>query len=198
MAGPVVFIITGGRAEGKSSLAISLASILESRSFTVGGVIARGRWKDGRRSGFDLVVPGNHNPVPLADALCPGTNGSRDVADSGSPPVTAGRFIFNPAALAMGNSAIDDAIKEELDLIILDEVGAAEIEGRIWAVALRRLLGEYSGVLLLITARKNLTAVLSHFGIGPAGIFCTGSTTSEEAAAALTSHINKSGKNGTG
>ncbi len=214
MAPPVVFIITGNKAEGKSSLASSLATIIESRNFSVGGLVARGRWKQGRRSGFDLVVFGSDNPVPLADAISPcepapdrfgypyrsrkGPTVGRDNTNSGAEALTAGRFIFNPAALEIGNSAIEDAMKEERDLIIVDEVGAAEIEGRLWAGALRRLLGAYRGVLLLITARKNLTAVLTHFRIDPAGIFCTGTTTPEGAAAVISGHINKCTENGKG
>ncbi len=81
---------------------------------------------------------------------------------------------------------------------MLDEVGTAEIEGRIWSRALIRSLQEFRGVLLLIINRKNLPAVLDHFNIKPAGVIDIAVSTPGEAAATLTGYIEPTGKYGTG
>ncbi|TVR71989.1 MAG: hypothetical protein EA408_07920 [Marinilabiliales bacterium] len=112
--------------------------------------------------------------------------------------VTAGSFAFNPEAIRKGHTIIRKAVTEKCDVIFLDEVGAAEMEGKIWAEALSSLLDSHTGITVLVTSRKNLTSVIKHWDLAPAGIFDIDHVTPVKAAEAVISNLKPTGGYGKG
>ncbi len=211
MAGPRIFIITGAKGGGKSSFAAALAKILAGKNCKAGGLIAPGRVEGGIRSGFSLAYPDGSIIMPLATrTTSPRTgNGPTDGSIIMPLPVgiasprtgtgpTAGSFVFIPEAIEKGLSIIQKAVKERCDVIFLDEVGAAEMEGRIWAAALSSMLDSHTGITVLVTSRRNLTSVMKHWDLVPAGIFDIDNITPAKAAEAIISHIKSTGNYGKG
>jgi nucleoside-triphosphatase THEP1 len=98
-------------------------------------------------------------------------NQGRPETETGGEQVKAGNFIFFRPALLEGKKIIENAILYRPDIIILDEIGSLELEGRIWAGTLESLLERWRGILILTVRQKFLKSVISHWKLNPAGIF---------------------------
>ncbi len=155
---PAIFIITGERGEGKTTFAAKLALILQENNFAVKGIIAE-RYTDGPATGFMLTDPAGGISIPLA-----GKTGTGSENRTGS-------FIFSREAIKKGNSIISDAIQACSEVIFIDEVGAGELDGKIWAKPLEMLLKTYPGILVLTVRKKFLERVTCHWQIDPVAVF---------------------------
>jgi len=51
-----------------------------------------------------------------------------------------GNFYFNPDVLRRGNEALNDPQILNTDLIVIDEIGIFELDGKIWADVVSRLI----------------------------------------------------------
>ena len=119
-----VFLITGDQGEGKSTLVRALAGALRASGLSVGGIHAPGYWTDGRRAGFDV-----------ADLL---GGESRPLCRTEGPEAwqKQGPFRFSPEGLAFGLEALAEALRRDVDIIFVDEVGPLELQGKGWASGL--------------------------------------------------------------
>lgn len=153
-----IFIITGDRGEGKTTFAANLAGILQENNFSVKGIIAE-RYTEGPATGFRLADPAGGTSITLAEKT-----GTGSVNRTGS-------YIFYPEAIKKGKSIISDAIKGGTEVIFIDEVGAGELDGKIWAEPLEMLLRTYSGILIITVRKKFLERVTFHWQINPVAVF---------------------------
>ena len=64
------------------------------------------------------------------------------VQASASAAVTVGPYVFEPAAFAAGNAATVRAIRDGVDIIVVDEVGPLEFRGLGWSPGVRTALEE--------------------------------------------------------
>jgi len=79
------------------------------------------------------------------------------VRDSGEAAVTVGPYVFDPAAVEGGNTAIVRAIREGLNVIVIDEIGPLEFRGLGWAPGLRAALDECAETQeLIVVVRPSL------------------------------------------
>lgn len=115
-----IFIVTGAQGEGKTSRCIELVNQLKEANESVGGIVARGYWKDNTRSGFDLVDLSTQKKFPFA---------TREIVEDW---FKIKAFYFNPDAIAMGELILRKACLEN-DWIVLDEIGNLDINGAIWS-----------------------------------------------------------------
>lgn len=155
---PAIFIIKGERGEGKTTFAANLAALLQEKNFSVKGIIAE-RHTEGTATGFRLTDPAGGTGIPLAEKT-----GTGSLNRTGS-------YIFYREAIRKGKSIISDAIKENSEVIIIDEVGAGELDGKIWAEPLEMLLRTYTGILIITVRKKFLERVTSHWQINPVAVF---------------------------
>jgi nucleoside-triphosphatase len=165
---PVV-IITGERGAGKTTLAAAVVERLHETGLRVGGILALGTYRDGRRHSFDIVAlaSGERRPLSSRDPL-PGWVEERC-------------FWVDPAGYALGNAALcaDDA-----DVVVIDEVGPWELAGSGWAARLDALVtGDVP--LLLVIRGKCLFDVVSRWSLEPAAIVEAGEGEAEAIAALL-------------
>lgn len=150
----VAGVVTGRRSRGKTTAVGRVVEILRREGLGVGGILAPGELREGRRWSVDLLDLESGRRVPMA---------TRDPA---SPWPTLGSFRVNPEALEVGHRALSPEVARRCDLVVVDEVGPWELAGEGWAGALEALYG--TGVPLLLVARRSLVKdVMARFA--PAG-----------------------------
>ncbi|GAP43610.1 nucleoside-triphosphatase THEP1 [Lentimicrobium saccharophilum] len=162
-----LFIITGEQGSGKTSLLKALSTSLAQRGKTCGGILAHGKWDDNLRSGFDLEFIPDGKTVTLCE----------------SAPregwIRFRRFWFNPLAFDLGKLWLTESIVKKPEVLMLDEIGPAEMENGGWAAILPGLFAEARHRLVIVTVRARLSeAVVERWNLSPAGIFEAGTAIS--------------------
>ena len=148
-----VFIISGRSGEGKTSLLKQVIEILHKKGVDIFGFYAEGKWEQETRSAHCLVEIKNNTRIELCT-----TNKTKGW-------IKEKRFYFNPEAIKIGNKIIEQATKSNAHLIVIDEIGPFELQGKIWAQEFLHLL-EHSHLPVLITTKQKLiNAVATKFGI---------------------------------
>lgn len=147
----ILGVVTGERGTGKTSTLQCVVERLAAEGLRVGGVLAPGELRDGRRWSIDLLEVGSGRRSPMA------------TRDPESPWPVLGPFAVNPAALERGRRALAPERVGAYDLVVMDEVGPWELAGEGWASALDALRG--TGTPLLLVVRRDLVPdVLARFG----------------------------------
>ncbi|MFA5137697.1 MAG: nucleoside-triphosphatase [Elusimicrobiota bacterium] len=151
-----VFILAGERGEGKSTAVAAWAQELRRSGMSVGGIHAPGLWGDGRRAGFDVVdlLTGQRRVLCRSDGL-----------DS---PIRVGLFRFDPEGLSFGLKALAEARKRGVDVLLVDEVGPLELDGKGWAPELDILVREFRGTMVWVVRRGLVEEVKKRWGLGSA------------------------------
>ncbi len=138
----VVGIVTGEKGQGKTTRMGEVVARLRELGVRVGGVLAPGEMREGRRWSMDLVDLGTGRRIPM---------GTRN-PESGWPKV--GAFHVNPEAMELGLTALSPQRVAGYDLVVLDEVGPWELAGQGWSPVLEALYG--TEVPLLPVVRRSL------------------------------------------
>ena len=147
-------IITGERGAGKTTLAAAVVERLRAADMRVGGILAPGVYRDGRRYSFEVlaVATGERRPLSARDPE-PGW-------------IEEQCFWVDPAGYALGNAALAAG---DADVVVVDEVGPWELAGSGWAARLDALAaGDVP--LLLVVRGKCLFDVVTRWGLEPAAI----------------------------
>jgi len=139
-----VCLLVGDRGCGKTSTLQMLVAELELGGYRVGGLIAKGLWRDNERYGFDLLDLKTKVNCPLC----------RRDADN----VTSqhGPYGFFATGLEFGVAALGIEALREVDLVIIDEIGPLELRGEGWAQPLTTVIKELSCPVIL-TVRSRLS-----------------------------------------
>jgi len=124
---PRMILITGDPQSGKSTLLETLISVLRGQHITTAGILAKGLWDSGVRSGFHLIDLKRNERVQLARRL---THRKKDSI----------AFEFFPSGIQAGQRALSRASCAGADVVIVDEVGRLETDGKGWAPLLPPLL----------------------------------------------------------
>ena len=138
----VLGVVTGEKGQGKTTRMGEVVARLRERGIRVGGILAPGEIRDGRRWSMDLLDLGTGRRVPMA---------TRD-PESFWPRV--GAFQVNPEAMELGRAALSPEGAAGYDLLVLDEVGPWELAGEGWSPVLEALYG--TEVPLLPVVRRSL------------------------------------------
>ncbi len=176
----VAGVITGDRREGKTTCAGAVIEALRGEGFRVGGILAPGEIRDGRRWSIDLLDLGTGRRLPMA------------TRDPESPWPTVGAFRVNPEALELGRQALLPQVALEQDLLVVDEVGPWELAGEGWSSALEVLQGR-EVPLLLVVRRGLLSDVLARFAPQGAPVWDVAITGAEDIAEAVGAALHGAG-----
>ncbi|MBP7585363.1 MAG: DUF2478 domain-containing protein [Spirochaetes bacterium] len=114
-------IITADKGGGKTTFIKSVAELLAWHDIPHAGFYAEGSWDGNARSSFSLTLLPELTIMPLCDR-------------TSEEWQSCGRFRYNPAALEKGNEIIKRSGPD--DIVLMDEIGRQELEGRVWAGAL--------------------------------------------------------------
>lgn len=164
-----VVVLTGERLSGKTTLAAAAVERLHASGLTVGGVLAPGTLRDGKRFSFDLVDLASRETVPY---------GSREQREGW---LEESCFWVNPDAVARGRVALS---RGGLDVVVVDEVGPWELGGSGWARELDTLV-EGGGRLLLVVRHRCLEGVLARWRLDGARVLEVSESRAETLAEAL-------------
>lgn len=115
-----IFIVTGDIHEGKSTFVRQFSDFLLKEGKTAGGFITRGTSKNGVRENFSLFDIKTQKEHAFIS--------SEEVENW----TKFKRFYFNPDTFIKGMKIIQDSVKDNSDLIILDEIGYMETEKNGW------------------------------------------------------------------
>lgn len=148
MDAPALFIITGPRSAGKTTLCAGLVRLARQAGRQVAGVLSIGVFEDGQKVAIDVQDLRSGERRRLAQRR-----------QAGQPVVGAQTpgWHFDPSALAWGNTLLQTATPT--DLLIVDELGPLELEqGQGWTAGLPALdSGFYRWSLVVI--RPELLAI---------------------------------------
>ncbi len=158
-------IITGDAGSGKTTLAAAVVERLAARGVRVGGFLAPGSWRDGRRWAFDLEDVATRRRVPLA-------------AREGPAEWPAeGGYCVNPLAMEAGRQALAAARQGMAKVVVVDEVGPWELRGRGWRKELDLLASSPPPLLALVVRRRCVDAVVARWRLTVLAVYDV--TTSE-------------------
>jgi len=136
---------------GKTTFLQRQAARLRAGGRSIGGIAAPTLFERDRRVGYDLVDLHTGSRQPLAR-----------LADSNYARPAVGDYVFDPAAIALGNTTIISAVRNGLDVVAIDEVGPLEFRGEGWAPALRQSLRDLRPEQeLIVVVRPTLVDELS-------------------------------------
>ncbi|MGA2822324.1 MAG: nucleoside-triphosphatase [Bacteroidales bacterium] len=124
---PSILIITGEIGQGKTTYTQNLVKLFQEKGYRVGGFLAIGIHENDKRTGFDLLDIRNSRQFELC----------RDTPHKNR--IKSGNYYFNRAALADGNELIALNNLEEMQLVVIDEVGPMEMKNQGWAESITRL-----------------------------------------------------------
>ncbi|MEZ4598726.1 MAG: nucleoside-triphosphatase [Syntrophotaleaceae bacterium] len=159
--GPLI-LISGPPHIGKSSLVAELVRQLRALGWRIAGILAEGHWQNDRRSAFTLIDLSDGKRTPLAVRT--------DPAGSGGFP-----YAFYPEGLAAGRLALSLSHCAGADILVVDEVGSLEIQGKGWADHLRPLL-ELPVIHLWVVQSARVAGVCRRWGISPLHVICADET----------------------
>jgi nucleoside-triphosphatase THEP1 len=141
----------------------------------------------GRRTGYDALDLSTGDRV----ALC-----RTDVPDQ---LLSAGQFSFFPEGFEFGfRVLLNNRHREHPDLVILDEVGPLELDGKGWAPALSEILAGDAPLLLLTVRPKLVDRVCRQWHLQPAALWNSERLDLAEATRALLNMTGRSGSPLTG
>jgi nucleoside-triphosphatase THEP1 len=161
--------VTGERGSGKTTLAAATVELLRASGRRVGGILAPGARRDGARFSFDVVdlATGARRPLACREPQ-PGWR-------------EEGSFWVDPAGLALGRTAL---AADQVDVIVVDEVGPWELRGAGWSRELKQLLAGATP-LLLVVRRECLDAVVARWSLAGVTVFDVAKASPPQVAAAL-------------
>ena len=94
----------------------------------------------------------------------------------------------------MGQDILDDPMICDNDLVIVDEIGPFELDGKIWANSLTRLLDRQCCALLLVVREQLITEVIQKWKLNDPVIIDIEQTKNDQAAAIISSKLGRAGK----
>jgi len=172
---PVTVLITGSKGKGKTTLAGAVVRELQNRGYSVAGILSRGLWKDGTRSGFDIVDVETGQVAPLAR-----------IGEASN--VMFGPFSFFQNGLRVGQEALCREKLLNADVVIVDEIGRWEMEDGGWAPQLNTLRQLPRKATILVVRDQFADEVANRWGRGSAIRFLVPQTSAEQVLAALSAN----------
>jgi len=155
MQTPGIFIITGPVQGGKTTFLAELCKVLEVRGLKIGGFLCPGGFDAGERSGFSLKNIGTGAEVAMASVM------------ETKYWMKYRRFWFNPDAFKQGRKWMQACLRQEPDMLIIDEVGPMELEGAGWSDLLKDLAKATNAIQLWNVRENSLKEVMQRWNISP-------------------------------
>jgi nucleoside-triphosphatase THEP1 len=157
-----IHLLCGPPRSGKTTALQEIVAAARAANLDLAGFTARGSFRDGVRSGFDLQFLDGSGSMPLCRATAAPRGPARvDLDAAGGPRV--GHFCFETAALAAGDHALTRAV--HADRVIVDEVGWLELAGGGWDRGVKQLVARGRGTILLVVRDELVLPVRARYAI---------------------------------
>ncbi len=153
-----VIIVAGDQGSGKTTFLSDVVGLVSER-IIVGGVLAKGTWQGAERDSFTLEDVGRGRSLLFCQ--CTPVSGWERIR----------RFYVNPAGQEFGEQALSEENLGASRLVVIDEVGPFELQGKGWTGPLQRL-SRKKGIILLLAVRRALVGeVIRHWGFDGVTLF---------------------------
>jgi nucleoside-triphosphatase THEP1 len=133
---------TGPKHGGKTTSANHLVQTIRTEGFVITGILQPSIYDNDELIGFDVLDIQNQKRMPLARGKKKSKN-------------TKGSFNFLKDGLEFGNAVLSSEATKSADLVIIDEFGPLELEGKGWRRNINSLLS-CSNAIILIIIRQGL------------------------------------------
>ncbi len=137
-------IVTGPPGSGKTTLCQSYVREWERLGWHVGGLLCPEVVQGGQRIGSNACDLLSGQTVPMTRLI----NG---------PPLeghTIGKYVISNRGICFGRKALNRALAESCDFVVIDEVGPLELQGSGLAESVKACIS--SGLILIIVVRNSL------------------------------------------
>lgn len=177
-----IWVLTGGPGDGKTALALQLASRLRQAGAGVAGIVAPASVSTRRAvpaDAYDILDLDSGRRAPLCRL------------GGGSGRERTGRFTFTAEGLALGRAALARAAARRCEVVVVDELGPLELRGGGLAPAFTALLDDPPAALLLVVRRTLVDAVVARWNLRVVSIWDAGATDAGQAAADVLAALGK-------
>ncbi len=175
-----IIIITGKQGSGKTTFLQEMIFGLTRKGIQIAGILAEGFWKNYERDHFELIDLKSKNSI----LFC-----SREPKEGWEK---LNRFYINPDGQKFGEAALDPDYLKNADIVVIDEIGPFELEGKGWAKAIESVLMKLPEVNMIWVVRDNLLSeVARYFKIKPLKIFNVEEVCAENVAGYIMQSILK-------
>ena len=170
-----VFIITGETGSGKTTYLLKLIEELKRKASSIAGFAALSIPGDGASGSYNILDLVSGKILSLA------TRGFNEGWEQ------IGNFYFNPAGIQMGKEILEDPLIINNDLIVVDEIGPFELDGKVWAESLTHLLNGQNCSVLLVVREQLVSRVIQQWRLEDAMIIKIGQIKPEQVAVTIRS-----------
>jgi nucleoside-triphosphatase THEP1 len=148
-----IFIITGKIGSGKTTFLKKLISGLQEHSLSVSGFLAMKSSikKSGWNYNLSFIDTGESIPLLSGEQV--------------QGWIKTGNFYFNPEAIDRGNRILNDAQIFRKDLVVVDEIGIFELEGKIWSDSISLLVKKPVNIMIWVVRDTLVEKVIKKWGI---------------------------------
>lgn len=136
---PDVFIVTGKKHEGKTTLAYNLAQEAINNGSRVGGILSLSINEDGKRAGYAVLDLKSGKTTPLAS-----TKPFDDYAEACGP------YYFYKEGFDFAYAALDVDYIDDREIVFIDEVGWIELMNKGFSKNIKELLNFKINTLILV------------------------------------------------
>lgn len=143
-----VVLITGEIGSGKTTLISAISTRLKASGIVTGGIIASAVYENGTKTGYKIQDVSVNKEMQLSHI-----NDTEGLA-------RVGRYFFIPEAIEFGRDALSVERNRNSQMVLIDEIGAWELQGQGWAGSLNELIINCN-MPLIITVRKSFLELVT-------------------------------------
>jgi len=172
-----VIIITGEIGSGKTTLISAISSRLTDSGIKTGGIIAAAIYEQDIKTGYTIT--------DVATGLKTLLSHTKDTEGM----ARVGRYFFVPEAIDFGREALSVLRNRASQIMLIDEIGAWELQGQGWASSLNELIINCD-MPLVITVRKSfVNLVIENWMLQDPIIIQADTTSADEAYAEIDKYV---------
>ncbi|HRS53392.1 MAG TPA: nucleoside-triphosphatase [Bacteroidales bacterium] len=141
-----IILIEGSKGEGKTSLINDIIYELQNKNTKIGGILAPAIYNNKHKHcGYDIIDLKSKNRKELA----------KEKPFKENTPFV-GNYYFNETAIAFGKEVLLPENLQDVDIIIIDEVGPWELENQGWAKNINLIIKQ-SNLPMIWAVRRGIT-----------------------------------------
>jgi len=143
-----VVLITGEIGSGKTTLITAISARMKASGIVAGGIIASAIYENEVKTGYKIRDVSLNKEMQLSHIY--DTEGLARV----------GKYFFIPEAIEFGRDALSVERNRNSQIVLIDEIGAWELQGQGWATSLNELIINCD-MPLILTVRKSFLELVT-------------------------------------
>jgi nucleoside-triphosphatase THEP1 len=154
-----IFIVTGSKNEGKTTFTQKITEELKKNNLPVGGILAKKIIADSQIMGYDLIdIETNSTYIFLR-------------RDENTGIEKIGKFRINQKGLETGTAILRPEKQHGKKLVIIDEIGALELDNKGWSGCFKKLIISSENNILITVRDTYIEDVIKKWGLTDPVIF---------------------------